>query len=150
MFFNDNDCVHRGYLKFSENEEYEHSWIGFQHKNEKYAFDPCLNILCLEKKFNIVFESKIIGGIIAKSVKEFLLEEIESQKNNFPKETTVSKILKNISPSIYEDSPEETIIRITARDINHPMYENFTGYIADVEEGQIRKLKAHYYDKGIG
>lgn len=29
------------------------------------------------------------------------------------------------------------------------MYENFAGYVAEIEEGQIRKLKAHYYDKGI-
>lgn len=81
-FFQDEDYIERGYLKLSEKEnEYYHSWIIFKFEGEEYAFDPCLNILCKKEIYDKVFETKVVGGTTAKQVREYLIHEIENQKN---------------------------------------------------------------------
>lgn len=150
-FFQDKDYINRGYLKFSEHKDYYHSWIVFTYDGEEYVFDPCLNILCKKEMYDKVFEVNVLGGATAKQVREYLLQEIEKQKTKeFTEGEKIGRdFFKSIAPNEFERQQKETRIKVMSEDINHPMYENYTGYIAEVEEGQIRKLKAHYYDKSI-
>lgn len=150
-FFQDDDYISRGYLKFSEHKDYYHSWIVFRFNGEEFVFDPCLSIFCRKEVFDKVFEVNVLGVATAKQVREYLLQEMEKQKT---KELTEGEkigreFFNSIAPSGFERQQLETIIKVKLEDVNHPMYRNFTGYIAEVEEGQIRKLTAHYYEKGL-
>lgn len=150
-FFQDNDYIGRGYLKFSKHKDYYHSWIVFKFDGEEFVFDPCLNILCKKEIYDKVFEVKVLGGAIAKQVREYLLQEMENQKTKelTEEEKIGREFFKSIVPNEFERQQKETRIKVMSEDINHPMYENYTGYIAEIEEGKIRKLTAHYYDKRL-
>lgn len=147
VFFNDDDFIERGYLKFSEDKSYYHAWICFQYQNEWYVFDPCLGLLCKKELFIKVFELQVIGRTTAKEVREELIYRI-----NYPKKKEMSEEEKRMQDFIFELCPNgskmqdrETIID-GDEDVNSTMYRNHTGYIADIEEGQIRKLTAHFYN----
>lgn len=147
VFFNDEDSIERGYLKFSEDKNYYHAWICFKYQNTMHVFDPCLGLLCEKELFDKVLEPKVVGRTTAKEVREELIYKI-----NYPKKKEMSEEEKWMNDFIFELCPNavkkqdrETIIN-GSEDTNSIMYRNHTGYIADIEEGQIRKLTAHFYN----
>ena len=65
VFFNDDDYIERGNLKFEEKtKKYYHSWICFNFNGVEYVLDPCLNFLCKKddekKEYIITFDSKFL------------------------------------------------------------------------------------------
>jgi len=126
IFFNDDDYICRGNLKLDKNTTYYHSWICFNYQNKEFVFDPCLNILCKKKLYDKVFQVKIISKLTAKTIKEDLINKIlnKTQKKD-----------------------EVLVTGNDKDDINEPMYRNYTGYTANIENNQIKALKAHYYKR---
>ena len=61
VFFDDNDYIERGYLKF--------------------VFDPCLNIICKKIDYMKVFEIEVLSYVIAKMVKEEFIKQMKSSNS---------------------------------------------------------------------
>lgn len=147
VFFNDDDYIERGNLKFSTCKKYWHSWICFTFNSIVWAFDPCLQILVEKDIYYHVFEiSEIAGVVSAKSVREDLIYRInhrKEEKRNKP-ESDFSKFLAQFCS---ERQKNET--RISGNDdVKSPMYRNNTGYTATIDNDTINTLIAHYYFNG--
>ncbi len=147
VFFDEVDYIERGYLKFSEDKNYYHAWICFMFQSELYVFDPCLGLICKKELFFKVFEPIVVGRTTAKEVREELIYRI-----NYPKIKKISEeekwmqdFLSELCPNAVQMQDRETIID-GDEDVNSTMYRNHTCYIADMEDGQIRKLAAHFYN----
>lgn len=143
LFLPDNTYIERGNLKFSNNKPYYHSWIIFTYKGKEYVFDPCLQILCEKKYYNRIFEITVKGRVTAKQVKEYFINYI----SNPPKKETneeISKIMKMIFGEPSERTKGEIVIH-DEEDPSAPMYRNGVGYKTELDNGQIKKLTAHYY-----
>ena len=147
VFFKNDDYIERGILKLSPwTREYWHSWICFNFNNKTWVFDPCLKIIADKSIYYHVFEiSKVEGSVTAKAVKEDLISRIKNRKvkiyNNGSFLTKI--LLENVS----NEQKNETHI-IGNDDVNSPMYRNNTGYTATIKNGEIIRLKAHYYMNG--
>lgn len=142
VFLLDDDYIERGNLVFDKYTNYWHSWINFHVKNMEYTFDPCLNILCERKLYQEVFETDVKGIVNASIVRDKLIDSILNPK---------SKKISNSPGSIFVDSLErqKDEVRISGNDdVTSPMYRNSTGYIAEIKDGKIKKLVAHYYENG--
>lgn len=142
VFLNDDDCIERGNLKYvvKDNiwflsniriEKYWHSWISFSYENKLWVFDPCLQIIVEKEIYYYVFDITEIAGMVdAKTVREDLICRI---KNNKQKNKYVSK-----------SQSKETVIYGNDA-VNSAMYKNSTSYIANINNGRIDNLIAHYY-----
>ena len=142
VFLLDDDYIERGNLVFDKYTNYWHSWINFHVKNMEYTFDPCLNILCERKLYQEVFETEVKGIVNASTVRDKLIDSILNPK---------PKKISNSPGSIFVDSLErqKDEVRISGNDdVTSPMYRNSTGYIAEIKDGKIKKLVAHYYENG--
>ena len=150
IFFNDEDYIERGDLTFEKDSYYYHSWICFKYEKEEYILDPCLNLLCKKDLYHKIFEVNIKGRVTAKQVRDELIAKI-----NIPKKEEISEaasfmrkfLEKHCSSSVLERQRQETHISGN-NDVNSPMYRNNTGYNAEIENGKIKKLVAHYYMNG--
>ncbi len=121
IFFNDDDYIERGILKFDKTTPiYYHSWICFKYNNKEYIFDPCLSVICERHKYHRAFEIKIEGTVTAKKVKK---EIIKYLKNN-----------------------EETKIKPESG-INSPLFANDSTYKPLIIDGQIKKLIVMHNDR---
>lgn len=118
IFFEDNDYIQRGNLKFDNQTLYHHSWICFKFKEKDYVFDPCLSILCEKEIYDKIFEISPLGKVSAKEVK--------------------NEILELVTPN------ENTLIKGN-EDENSPMYRNNTEYNVIIKEEKIKGLKAYYH-----
>ncbi len=134
--------VKRGDLKFSDDELYSHSWVVFNYKGNDYIFDPCLQIICLEDKFNDVFDVDLQGCVSSNEIREYFIDYIE----NYPEEddneikSSFKKYLKSMGVEIKDE-----ISILGGNDPDEPMYRNNTGYRPEIVDGKIKKLTAHYY-----
>lgn len=155
VFLNDNDYIERGNLLFEDDELlikiYYHSWINFQYRDMEYTFDPCLNILCAKKLYQEVFETEVRGMVNAKEVRDELINAILNPK---PKKKYNSSSVKfankadNFMKKLFGEDLENKKSEITIignDDVYSPMYRNSTGYKAEIEDGKIKKLVAHFY-----
>ena len=147
MLLNDNDYIERGNLKFDNHIKYYHSWICFSF-NHEYIFDPCLNFLCKKKLYSKIFETEVKGKTTAKEVRDFL---INYSSNPIQKEKDTSETAKKIEKLMEEffgntlDRKKDEIYIMGNNNVNSPMYRNNTGYKAEITNGKIKKLVAHYY-----
>lgn len=155
VFLNDNDYIERGNLLFEDDELlikiYYHSWINFQYRDMEYTFDPCLNILCAKKLYQEVFETEVRGIVSAKEVRDELINAILNPK---PKKKYNSSSVKfankadNFMKKLFGEDLENKKSEITIignDDVYSPMYRNSTSYKAEIEDGKIKKLVAHFY-----
>ena len=150
LFMNDNDYIERGYLTIDENEEeYYHSWICFRFLGTEYTYDPCFDILCKKEKYNQAFKAKVISKITAKKAKDYFINYME----NPPKISEEKQELYNSADQVFKtllgehafDKCENEMIIPNIDDINSPMFRNGVGYKADISNGKIKQLVAHYY-----
>lgn len=152
VFLNDNDYIERGNLLFEEDKllikTYYHSWINFRYRDMEYTFDPCLNILCTKKLYQEVFETEVRGMVSAKEVRDELIDSILNPKpkkiDSSPSSIFVENFMKKLFGEALENKNSEITI-IGDDDVYSPMYRNSTGYKAEIEDGKIKKLVAHFY-----
>lgn len=151
VFLNDNDYIERGNLKFGEYKSYYHSWICFVFDNEEYVLDPCLDLLCKKSLYSKIFETEVKGKSTAKEVRDFLIDCVlnpkSKEKDTSETEKAAEEFMKKFFGSALDRQKDET--HISGNDnVDSPMYRNNTGYKAEIENGKIRKLVAHYYMNG--
>ena len=148
VFFNDNDCIERGNLKFGYNKYYWHSWIIFKFENEFYVFDPCLCIIIEKDIYYHIFEiGAPIARIPAKAVKEEMICRIEHHTKEAP-DITRDFLSRMVSKFSSEKAKNETAIYGVDDSAKSTMYRNSTGYTATIENGKITKLRASFYYNG--
>ena len=114
----------------------------------EYTFDPCLNILCTKKLYQEVFETEVRGMVSAKEVRDELIDSILNPKpkkiDSSPSSIFVENFMKKLFGEALENKNSEITI-IGDDDVYSPMYRNSTGYKAEIEDGKIKKLVAHFY-----
>ena len=120
----DDARIERGHLYTGRYVYYEHSWIVFNYKDKEYVFDPCLEFLCESNIYKEVFEADILATVTSEEVRNYFIDYIKY-------------------------NPEEVVIP-EQHNIADPMFRNGVGYKAEIENGKIKKLKAHYYYKFEG
>ncbi len=141
LFFQDDDCIERGILKFGYNyPDYDHSWICFTFEGEEYVFDSCLAILCKKEDYYKTFLVERRGKVSAREVKRTLWNQIHM----FHQERTVS-CEKSLRQK-FLNGEEREIVMSGPEDLNTPFYRNHVGYKVQTEEEKIKKIVAHYYD----
>ena len=151
VFFNDDDYIERGDLKFGEiTPKYYHSWICFKYDGVEYVLDPCLNFLCKKDDYSKIFEVDVKGRVFAKDVKEELIKQITSPKkeDNSRAHKSFERVLEQIFGDSYEKYKEEKkneVIVDGPENVNTPLYRNGAGYKAEFTDGKIKKLTVHYY-----
>lgn len=151
VFLNDDDYIERGNLYFDEDTpKYYHSWICFNYNEIEYVLDPCLNFLCKKEDYSKIFEVDVKAKVSAKAVKEELVRQITIPKedNNSKGHKIFESFMKQKLGDLYEEYREKKKNEITVNgpeDVNTPLYRNGAGYIAELEEGNIKKIKVHYY-----
>lgn len=155
IFLNDNDYIERGNLIFERykllDKKYYHSWINFSYNDLEYTFDPYLNILCDKKIYQEVFEIDVMGRVNANEVRDELINAILNPKSKKIDNSSSSKFIDKFMKKYFGDTLEQKKdeIHITGNDdVNSPMYRNSTGYKAEIEDGKIKKLVAHFYLNG--
>ena len=149
IFLNDEDYIERGNLILEQYTKmfktYYHSWINFHYKDIEYTFDPCLNFLCNKTLYQEVFETEVRGRVNAKEVRDELINALLNSKYKMKNKHT-SKLVEDFFEEILGSRDTETFI-CGDKDVTSAFYQNNTGYKADLEEGKIKKLVAHFYDK---
>lgn len=151
VFLLDNDYIERGNLVLDKYTNYWHAWINFYVKNMEYTFDPCLNILCERKLYQEVFETDVKGIVNANIVRDKLIDSILNPKPKRISNSPSSIHAKNFMKKYFGDSLErqKNEVHISGNDdVTSPMYRNNTGYKAEIEDGKIKKLVAHFYENG--
>ncbi len=129
LFMNDFDYVERGYLDIGEPVKYYHSWIKIFYNGKQYVYDPSLNYLCRKSDYYKIFNVQLKGRICARSVKNEFKTKIL-----YPKQS-INNHNKFISVNGNDD-------------INSAMFRNNSGYKAQIEDGEIKEVIAHYYMNG--
>lgn len=151
VFFNDDDYIERGNLKFDERTpKYYHSWICFKFNNTEYVLDPCLSLLCKKSYYSKIFETEVNGKVSAKEVKGELIKQITTPKkeNNSEKDNFFEEFLKEILADKYDDYKNQKKNEVVVggpENVNAPLYRNGSGYKVEFENDKIKKLTVHYY-----
>ena len=150
VFLNDDDYIERGNLKFDERTpEYYHSWICFKFDGTEYVLDPCLSFLCKKSDYSKIFEIDVKGKVSAKAVKEELIKQITTLKeNNSESHKAFQSFMKSFMGDSYDsyiESKKEEVTVCGPEDVNTPLYRNGAGYRTEIENGKIKKLTVHYY-----
>lgn len=147
VFFDDNDYIERGNLKFDERTPmYYHSWICFYFNGTEYVLDPCLSFLCKKDDYSKIFETDAKGKVTAKAVRDELIRQI-----NLPKKEDNSEIHKSFeiflksSLGDYQESKKEEVIVYGPEDVNAPLYRNGAGYKTEINGQKIKRMTVHYY-----
>ena len=137
VFFNDDDCIERGDLKFDAYNKYWHSWICFTFNGIVWVFDPCLQIIVEKNIYYHIFEINEVAGVVnAKSVKEYLIYRINHHEKEKLNES------ESLAQYIFERQKYETYI-VGDDDVKSLMYRNNTGYTATIDNGTINTLIAN-------
>ncbi len=151
VFFNDDDYIERGNLKFDEKTpKYYHSWICFKFNEKEYVLDPCLNFLCEKKDYFKIFEVEVKGKVTAKAVREELIRQVTTPKEEDTSEALKSyeiviKILLGDTYESYKEEKRSKVIVHGPENVNTPLYRNGSGYKIEFQNRKIKKLKVHYY-----
>ena len=144
VFLNDNDYIERGTLFIDERTpKYYHSWICFNYYDVDYVLDPSLSILCKKEDYYKMFNPNIIGKVSAKLVKDELIRQITSVKEEKKSKEQIKFIKTFIEKA--NDNDDDEIIVYGKEDVNTPLYRNGAGYRAELENGKIKRLTVHYY-----
>lgn len=147
VFFENNDCIERGYLTFGNRKEYWHSWMVIKFNYKYWVFDPCLRILVEKDVYYHVFEiAEVAGTVTAKDVRNELIYRIQqntpksfSPPSSFSMMSLMYKVLNKYRNETHIDGDN---------DVKTNMYRNNTGYTATISMGRIKTLIAHYYYDG--
>lgn len=151
VFLNDDDYIERGNLYFDERTpKYYHSWICFKYNGVEYVLDPCLSLLCRKDDYSKIFEANVKGKVSAKDVKEELVRQVTTPKeeDNSEVHKNFEIFLKSFLGDSYEKYKEKKKNEVTVdgpEDVNAPLYRNGAGYKTELEDGKIKKLTVHYY-----
>lgn len=151
VFFNDDDYIERGNLRFDERTpEYYHSWICFKFDGTEYVLDPCLSFLCKKSDYSKIFEIDVKGKVSAKAVREELIRQVTVPKkeDNSATHQAFQSFMKSIMGESYDSYMESKKGEVTVHgpeDVNAPLYRNGAGYKTEIENGKIKKLTVHYY-----
>lgn len=151
VFFNDDDYIERGNLKFDKRTpEYYHSWICFKFDGTEYVLDPCLGFLCKKIDYSKIFEIDVKGKVSAKAVREELIRQITEPKveDKFRSSQAFQSFMKSFMGESYDsyvESKKEEVTVCGPEDVNTPLYRNGAGYKTKIENGKIKKLTVHYY-----
>lgn len=151
VFLNDDDYIERGYLKFDERTpNYYHSWICFKYNNVEYVLDPCLNFLCKKNDYSKIFEINVKGKVSAKEVREELIKQVTTPKeeDNSESHKAFENFMKSFMGDSYNDYKEKKKNEVTVHgpeDVNTPLYRNGAGYKTEISNGKIKKMVVHYY-----
>lgn len=151
VFFEDSDYIERGTLIFDKYSDYWHSWINFKYKDREYTFDPCLDFLCDKKLYQETFETEVKGIVSADVVRDELINRILNPKPQRTNYSSNNQMVNDFMKKYFSDSLEryKDEIHISGNDdVTSPMYRNNTGYKAEICDGKIKKLVAHYYLNG--
>lgn len=151
VFFDDSDYIERGTLIFDKYSDYWHSWINFKYKDREYTFDPCLDFLCDKKLYQETFETEVKGIVSADVVRDELINRILNPKPQRTNYSSNNQMVNDFMKKYFSDSLEryKDEIHISGNDdVTSPMYRNNTGYKAEICDGKIKKLVAHYYLNG--
>ena len=151
VFFEDSDYIKRGTLIFDKYSDYWHSWINFKYKDREYTFDPCLDFLCDKKLYQETFETEVKGIVSADVVRDELINRILNPKPQRTNYSSNNQMVNDFMKKYFSDSLEryKDEIHISGNDdVTSPMYRNNTGYKAEICDGKIKKLVAHYYLNG--
>lgn len=81
FFYNYDDYIERENLKLDKDKTYFHSWIYFKFNNEEYVFDHNLNLLCKKNIYNKAFEISVVGQVMEKEVRDYLIDKIDNSKS---------------------------------------------------------------------
>ena len=151
VFFNDDDYIERGNLRFDERTpEYYHSWICFKFDDTEYILDPSLNFLCKKSDYSKIFEIDVKGKVSAKAVREELIRQFTAPKkgDNSELNRTFQSFMKIHMGEYYDsyiESKKEEVTVYGPEDVNTPLYRNGAGYKMKIENGKVKKLMVHYY-----
>ena len=144
VFLNDNDYIERGTLFIDERTpKYYHSWICFNYYDVDYVLDPSLSLLCKKEDYYKMFDPNIIGKVSSKLVKDELIRQITSAKEEKKSKEQIKFIKTFIEKA--NDNDDDEIIVYGKEDVNTPLYRNGAGYRAELENGKIKRLTVHYY-----
>ncbi len=151
IFLNDEDYIERGNLILEENRpKYYHSWICFNYNDTEYVLDPCLNFLCKKSDYSRIFETEVRGKVSAKAVKEELIRQVTTPKEEDTSEEyqMYDRVMRSIIGEDYDRIKEEKKDEVVVdgpEDVNTPLYRNGAGYKTKIEKGKIKRLTVHYY-----
>ena len=151
VFLNDEDYIERGFLKLDERTpKYYHSWICFNFDGIEYVLDPCLSFLCKKCDFSKIFENDVKAKVSAKDVREELIRQVTTPKedNNSETHKAFQSFMKSFMGDSYDSYMESKKDEVTVHgpeDVNTPLYRNGAGYKTKIEDGKIKKLTVHYY-----
>ena len=142
VFLNDEDYIERGYLKLDERTpKYYHSWICFNFDGIEYVLDPCLSFLCKKCDYSKIFENDVKAKVSAKDVREELIRQVTTPKEDNNSET--HKAFQSFMKSFIGDSYDSYME--SKKDEETQLYRNGAGYKTKIEDGKIKKLTVHYY-----
>lgn len=151
VFLNDEDYIERGFLKLDERTpKYYHSWICFNFDGIEYVLDPCLSFLCKKCDFSKIFENDVKAKVSAKDVREELIRQVTTPKedNNSETHKAFQSFMKSFMGDSYDSYMESKKDEVTVHgpeDVNTSLYRNGAGYKTKIEDGKIKKLTVHYY-----
>lgn len=144
VFLNDEDYIERGFLKLDERTpKYYHSWICFNFDGIEYVLDPCLSFLCKKCDFSKIFENDVKAKVSAKDVREELIRQVTTPKedNNSETHKAFQSFMKSFMGDSYDSYMESKKDEVTVHgpeDVNTPLYRNGAGYKTKIEDGKIK------------
>lgn len=150
----DDDYVERGIITrggiIDKQHGYNHSWVCFFYEGIEYVLDASLNILCTKENYYKSFNPECYAKVEAKAIKEELIRQLTSPREIDDKMYDENGLSYDIG--IWENGATCAIIkRKDEVDVNgsddkqFPLYANFSSYIADIENKNIKKLVFHHY-----
>lgn len=147
VFFNDDDYISRGYLRFDgKTPNYYHSWMCFKFEDTEYVLDPCLNILCKNSDYSEIFETVVISRVTAKETRKDLIKHLTAPKEEMSESAKeFHSFLKELVGDYLERKSGEVTLPYS-NNKSDPLYRNGAGYKAKIDNGKVKKLTVHYYD----
>ena len=103
-----------------------------------------------KKLYDKVFKVDIKSRLTAKTVREELINKLLNpiSKKEVEVSTKTKEFMDRFFKKYLEEKKDEILITGSGKDdVNEPMYRNYTGYTANIENNQIKSLKAHYYKR---
>lgn len=125
-----------------------HSWVCFKYNNIEYVLDPCLSLLCKKKYYSDIFKADVVAKVLAKDVRDELLNQILNYK--YVENELFARFFRHSfgdeSYLEYRENKKHEVIIDGSSNVCDPLYRNYSGYKAEIDNGKIKKLTVHYYD----
>lgn len=152
---NDDDYIERGCITrggLADTHGLDHSWVCFKYNDVEYVLDASLNILCTRDDYYAAFTPMRYAKVDALSIKEELIRQLTLPREIDDSRYNEKGLLYDIG--MWDDGATSLIIKSKeevdidgSNDKNSPLYGNHASYIADIEDGKIKKLLFHIYKK---